>query len=165
MPPQPSQRSSTSPQEQLLQQNINDLARVISSEARGVNSTGQAMVGWTIVNRMKRHHATRVSAAWHGYSHSHSADYTSQQLAVAILTGKAPDISQGATHFYTPGTMPKEGEPTFGWDTDGGLESVPGVTEHGRPVRNYRPSWAVSGAEIRVPGLGDNEFKFYKVVP
>ena len=77
MPPQPNQRSSTTPQDQLLQRNINDLASVISSEARGVNSTEQAMVGWTIVNRMKLHHATRVSAVWHGYSHSHSPSYTS----------------------------------------------------------------------------------------
>ena len=52
--------SSSSPQQNpdgseslLLQENIHDLARIIASEARGVNETEQTMVGWTVVNRMK----------------------------------------------------------------------------------------------------------------
>ncbi len=42
-------------------ENSNDLARIIASEARGLNETAQAMVGWTAVNRMKKHHLARVS--------------------------------------------------------------------------------------------------------
>ncbi len=46
-------------QDALLQENIENLGRVISSEARGQNNTERAMVGWTIVNRMKQRHAKR----------------------------------------------------------------------------------------------------------
>ncbi len=162
MSPQPGPRSPT-PQEQLLQQNIRDLATIISSEARGANGTEQTAVGWTVVNRMKHQHATRVSAVWDDYSHSHSPSNASLQLATAILTGRISDNSRGATHFYSPMTMPKEGEPRAGYDTEGELESVPGVTEHGRPVRNYRPDWAVGGEEIKVPGVMEREFKFFQV--
>lgn len=162
MPPPPTKKGSSTPQEELLQQNINDLARVISSEARGVNSTEQAMVGWTIVNRMKKRSATRVSAVWNGYSHSHSPDYSSIQIATGILTGKAVDISQGATHFYSPGTMPKEGEATVGFDVRGGLEEVPGITRNGRPVKSYRPLWALSEDEIKVPGTNSFDFRFFR---
>ena len=122
------------------------------------------MVGWTIINRMKQHHATRVSAVWNGYSHSHSPSYTSLQLATAILTGRATDISQGVTHFYSPGSMPKEGESTLGWDVaDGDMESTPGVTKHRRPTRNDRPRWAARGIAVKVPGVRDEDFKFYRV--
>ena len=146
----------------LLEQNINDLARVISSEARGVNLTEQEMVGWTIVNRMKQRHASRVSAVWHGYAHGHAPTQDSLTIARSILDGTARDISQGADHFYTPALMPKEGESTAGWDVGRDLEQVEGVTKDGHPVRNYRPVWAEKSQPIFIPNVHDEDFKFYK---
>ena len=113
------------------------------------------MVGWTVTNRMKQRHATRLFATWHGYSHSHPPDHASLQLATAILTGKATDISQDATHSYTPSIMPREGEPTVGRDVGGGLEVVPGVTDkYDTPAKKSRPRLGVAGC--RGQGTGSS---------
>ena len=153
------------PEDQLAQENINDLARIIASEARGLNETAQAMVGWTVVNRTKQRHLTRVSEVWANgnYAHSHMATAMGLRLAESILNGSAMDISQGATYFYSPTSMPKEGErPSFHADVSGGLESVSGVMKNGRPIRNFRPGWAVRYTYVRVPGIQEKEFKFYR---
>ena len=166
MSPAIGQQNAGGSKDQLAQDNVNDLARIIASEARGLNETAQAMVGWTVVNRMKQRHLTPVSSVWtHGnYAHSHMPTPTSLRLAEAILNGTAMDISQGANHFYSPTSMPKEGEtPSFQADVRGGLESVPGVTKHGRPTRNYFPGWVKHFSSIRSPGTQDKDMKFYRL--
>ncbi len=63
-------------------------------------------------------------------------------LASNIQSGGVADNDDGATHFYSPRSMPKEGDPTGGFDVGAGLEQVPGVERPaGIPIRNYRPSW------------------------
>ena len=101
-------------------------SQVVIDSARGLSETAQAMVGWTVVNRMKKHNLTRVSEVWadRQYVNGHFATATSLRLAEGILDGTAMDISQGATHFYTPNIMPKTGEPHSGIDIYGGLEST-----------------------------------------
>ena len=160
------QQTTEEPEDQLALENINDLARIMTSEAGGVSETAQAVVGWTVVNRMKQRHLTQVSQVWsHGnYAHSHYPTPTSLRLARSILDGTAIDISQGATHFYSPISMPKEGEtPSHRIDVRGGLESVAGMTKNGRPVRTYRPEWAKRYSAIRIFGIQDKDFKFYKL--
>ncbi len=160
------QQDTKTPEDELTKENINDLARIIASEARGLNETAQIMVAWTVVNRMKQHHFTRVSSVWghNNYSHHHMATSTSLHLAEKILDGAALDISHGATHFYSPAAMPKEGDTTSSAaDVRGGLESIPGVTKNGRPVQNYRPGWAKNYGSIRIPGIQDKDFKFYRL--
>ena len=143
-------------------ENINDLARVIAAEARGVNETAQRMVGWTVVNRMKKARLTRVSSIWGQYAHGHFSTKVIEQLARDILDGSAVDISEGATHFYSPSAMPKAGEPHSGKDVGGGLETVPGVTKDNRPVQNYRPGWAQTYRPIHISGILERDFKVYK---
>ncbi|WP_428375980.1 hypothetical protein [Lichenicoccus sp.] len=152
--------------DQLAQENITDLARIIVSEAGGENETAQAMVGWTVINRMKKQQSTRVSEIWaHGnYAHGQMTTGMTLHLAARILDGSAMDISQGATHFYSPKSMPNEGDrPSSNTDARGGLESVPGVTKSGRAIRNFRPSWAKNYSVIRISGIQDKDFKFYNV--
>ena len=123
------------------------------------------MVGWTVIRRMQKHHLTQVSSVWtHGnYAHSHMSTSTSVRIAESILNGSASDISQGATYFYSPNSMPKEGEtPSSRTDVRGGLESVPGVKKNGRTVRNHIPSWAKVAYRVRVPGIQDEDFKFFR---
>ena len=109
-PSSTTQQTLTQSESLLLQENIQDLARIIASEARGVNETEQTMVGWTVVNRMKNQYLVHVSDVWlHGnYAHNSPPTHTSLQIAEGILTGTLPDISQGATHFYSPSAMPKK---------------------------------------------------------
>ena len=161
----PTQLSPDESESLLLQENVQDLARIIASEARGVNETEQTMVGWTVVNRMKNQYFQRVSDVWlnGNYAHNSPPTYTSLRIAEGILTGTIPDISQGATHFYSPSAMPKKGETIHhGMDVDGGLESVMGVFKNGKPVENYRPLWAKRYFRINIPGVQEKDFKFYR---
>ncbi|WP_428377623.1 hypothetical protein [Lichenicoccus sp.] len=161
-----SEENATQTDDQLAQENLNDLARIIVSEAGGENETAQAMVGWTVVNRMTRGQITRVSQVWANgnYSHSHMTTLTTLHLAERILSGAAIDISQDATYFYSPKSMAKEGErPSSNADVRGGLESVPGVmAKNGRLIRNHRPGWVQGYSFIRIPGVQDKDFKFYR---
>lgn len=138
-------------------QNIHDLAAVMHAEAGGESKTAQAAVGFTIMNRMTRNGATKVRSAWHGFAHRNTHKAGELTLAKAILEGTEPDISQGATHFYTPGQMPHEGQSTQNVDVQGGLESVDGVQG-----KTYRPGWATSYAPVSIPGIPPSVFKFYK---
>ena len=110
----------------LLQENIQDLTRIIASEARGVNETEQTMVGWTVVNRMNNQYFQHVSDVWlHGNdAHNSPPTHTSLQIAEGILTGTLPDISQGATHFYSPGAMPKKGEAIHHGELSAGMGNI-----------------------------------------
>jgi hypothetical protein len=164
MPSHANQQTTMEPEDLHTPENINDLARVIASEARGLSETAQTMVGWTVVNRMKKHNLKRVSEVWANsqYVHGHFLTPTSLRLADSILGGTAMDISQGATHFYTPGTMPKTGEPHSGIDIGGGLESTPGVYKNGKPVQNYRPRWTTRFSAVRTPSIQEKDFRFYR---
>ncbi len=93
-----------------------------------------------------------------------AGDTTTLDLARKILTGELPDISQGATSFYTPAIMPKEGESTQGFDVGNELETVPGVMGKNRlPARNYKPRWSKGAVRIYTPSIPEREMKFFKV--
>ncbi|MCH4142916.1 hypothetical protein [Acetobacter peroxydans] len=90
-PKSPSKQAPSSQDyEKIAKQNIEDLARIIASEARGSNETAQTTVGWTVVNRMKKHHFKMASSVWanHRYAHGYPPTTTSRRIASAILTGK-----------------------------------------------------------------------------
>ena len=130
-----------------------------------MNEAEQTMVGWTVVIRMKNQYLVHVSAVWlHGnYAHGSPPTDTGLRIAEGILTGTLSDISQGATHFYSPSAMPKKGDAIrHGMDIGGGLESVMGVNKHGTPVENYQPGWTTAYHRIYVPGVLEKDFKFYR---
>ncbi len=80
------------------------------------------------------------------------------------MDGTSPDPTGGATHFYSPQSMPKEGEPVpKGADIKGGLESVPGVVgdDLQTPVRNYRPGWTSRFQPSKPAGIPPAIAKFY----
>ena len=148
------------------EQNVRDLARVMSSEAGGApGEAAQIAVGWCLRNRMIRNGATDVRRVWApAFTHRAAATATTLRDARGILDGSIADPTGGATHFYTPAAMAKEGESTDGQDVGGGLEQVPGVTRGGAPIRNYAPSFANSPDFVpaTVPGVRPATFKFYR---
>ncbi len=141
--------------------NIEDLGSVITTEARGENETSQIAVGWTVVNRMQKDHLTQVADVWDQYAHGYLSTGPLAQLAKDILDGRIKDITNGATHFYTPIRMPKAGESTAHRDVKGGLETVAGVIINGKQVQNYRPGWAQGKFSIHISGILEKNFKFY----
>ncbi len=143
--------------------NETDLAKLIVTESGGLSRVTQTAVGWTVRNRMIRNGTAQVDHAWHGYQHGKAPTAAAILIAKGILDGTIPDPTDGATHFYTPKIMPKEGEDTTGVDVSGGLESVPGVVDDdGKAVKNYRPGFASTFTEKTVPGVPPAIFKFYQ---
>ena len=147
----------------LVQRNIQDLARVITTEAGDENPAAQTAVGWVLRNRMIRNGTDNVERVWTpAFQHRKHPSALATQLATGILNGAITDPSSGATHFYTPRIMPKKGQSTAGVDVAGGLETTPGVVdEDGRPVQNYRPSFA-TWPQCTVAGVPEASFKFYR---
>ena len=136
---------------------------MITTEAGGENQAAQTAVGWALRNRMLRNRTDNVERVWSpAFQHRKHANALATQLATGILNGQIADPTSGATHFYTPRIMPKKGEATAGIDVAGGLESTPGVVDDdGKPVQNYRPSFA-TWPQCTVVGVPEISFKFYR---
>jgi hypothetical protein len=145
------------------EQNVEDLAAVIWTEARGIGQLAMTAVGSTVLNRMRRNGTTSVRSAWQGYQHNHPPDAATLNLARRLLQGQVTDPTAGATHFYTPNIMPQQGQPTAGHDVGGDLEQVPGMVDsRGAPVQNYRPGWVKTFMPRPVPGIPERYFRFYE---
>ena len=141
------------------------LAVVMKSEAPDRLPLAQQMVGWTVLNRMKQYHHAYVSQAWahNNYAHNQAPSSQTSRIAADLLSEAATDISQGAKYFYSPQSMPKEGDSTSGWDVGTDLEQVRGVTDKkGQPAKNYVPKWAKTKTRIYTPSIPEKDFKFYK---
>ncbi|CAF1448858.1 unnamed protein product [Didymodactylos carnosus] len=86
-------------------------------------------------------------------------------LAKRVLAGKIPDLTKGASHWYSPRSMPSSAQkskcsPPIGtgnMDCRGGLESVCSPS-----VKSYKPSWATRGY-IEISGVRPCYFKFHKL--
>jgi hypothetical protein len=137
--------------------NILDLAKIIMSEASIGNQTERTIVAQTVLNRMKRNNKEKVKDVWNAYAHNQSPTSEIKGLSRRIFMKEINDISEGATHFYSPRSMPKEGESTTGHDVGGGLEQTPGLDK-----KNYRPSWSLTFERILNDDVREVYYKFYK---
>jgi hypothetical protein len=131
---------------------VNALARCIMSEASIGNKAEQTAIGFACQRNSN-----------HASNQSPTAAIT--QLAKDILDGKIKDPTQGANHWYSPSSMPKETQSslckkpvgTGVMDCGGGLESACGTT------KNYKPSWATASNQVTISGVRDCYFKFFKL--
>ena len=135
--------------------NLSELATILMSESSIGNSIEKRSVGWTVLNRMARRNTKNVADVSRAYARNQSPNPTMQELAGSLLRGNISDPTQGATHFYSPISMPKEGQVIQGFDIGGGLELVPPLTQ-----KNWRPSWAVSFPQVIIPGVRPHFYKF-----
>lgn len=138
-------------------ENITNLATVLMSEASIGNDAERASVGFTVLNRLAASGETSVDEVWNAYAHNQSPTADLVTLARQLLGGQRTDITEGSTHFYSPRSMPKEGQPTGGFDVGGGLELVPPLT-----TRTYAPSWVNTMELVDISGVRPALYKFYK---
>jgi hypothetical protein len=151
-------------------EDIADLAAVIMSEASVSNSTERTCVGFAVVNRMLRTSAiggstsgsrgdrgVNVRSVWSGFAHHQVPAPDIVALAKQILDSIIQDPSDGCTHFYSPRSMPKEGESSEGFDVAGGLEQSGTLSK-----KNFRPSWANTLQEVTIPGVRVEFYRFFK---
>lgn len=133
------------------------LARLLTSEASVGSDAEQRAVGYTVLNRMDRNGTDAVRDEWDAYAHGQEPTDDLRDLAGRILRCEADDPSGGATHFYSPVSMPHEGDNTAGYDVGGGLEDTPGLDD-----RNYAPSWVDTHYRCYVDGARQAYYKFYR---
>jgi Tol biopolymer transport system component len=121
----------------------------MSSEAGSISDAGQAVratdaersaVAWTALNRVKAgtfgKSVRDVVTAPGQFAYGKEPTSEILDLAGRLLNGQVPDPTSGATHFFSPIGMPKDGESTAGFDVGGGLHIVLGL---GKKV--YFPLW------------------------
>ena len=131
---------------------VDALARCIMSEASIGNKVEQTAIGF---------------ACQRNSNHASNQNPTSAvtQLAKDILGRKVIDPTNGANHWYSPSSMPKESQSSkckkpIGsgvMDCGGGLESACGNT------KNYRPTWAAASKQVIISGVRECYYKFYKL--
>lgn len=137
-------------------QNVEDLATVLTSEASVGNDVERRAVGSTVVNRMIRRGKAQVRDVWSAYAHNQAPTAALRVLAQSILDLTVRDNTQGCEFYYSPRSMPKEGESTVGFSVGGGLELIPG-----QAVRNYVPTWVPDYDYVEIEGVREWYFKFY----
>jgi len=154
-----------------IKDNVGWLSTVIASEAGSIydkylgkevqfTSVERAGVGYTVLNRLgtdiygSKYIPRTVEevifpldkryAPQFGYGKTPPLEI--KELARGLLEGRIVDPTNGATHFVSPISMPKEGEPTKGFDVKGGLHYVPPPSNI--PARAYFPGWAAKPHKI-----------------
>jgi hypothetical protein len=138
------------------------LARIIVSEASVGNEEEQRAVAWTFRNRLDR------GLAPGSYAMDRTPDREWYfELAREILTAPTEaDVTKGATHFFSPRSMPLQGEEgrckTGGgiYDCAGGLVFVEGLD-----APAYAPFWHLLYEWLPVPGIRKTHFLFYRIPP
>lgn len=151
-----------------MDDNVGWLARVIMSEASVGTPTEQKAVGWTVLNRLDKGKFFSPKTVGevifpkkgspqfaYGKHPKPYADYIALAKKLlksyeAVKQGEVPmipDPTEGADHFFSPISMPKEGDDTTGFDVGGGLHQVP---YDGQDKKVWFPSWArpEEGTEI-----------------
>jgi hypothetical protein len=136
--------------------NIGDLARVIMSEGSIGNETERTCVGFCVVNRMTEGFVS-VRDVWAAFARNQDPTPEIVALATSILSKQVSDPSGGCTHFYSPRSMPKQGEPTAGFDVGGDLELVPPLTS-----LTFAPSWAKTMTYVPIAEVRPDFFKFFR---
>lgn len=144
----------------LTDDNVQLLGRVLTAECGTKLCTPQEIqaAGSTVINRMDKLGTDDVAdvAKPGQYAIAKQSDPGLAFTAYRLLSGQLGDNTGGARYFYSPRSMPMEGQDIAGRDVKGGLEQIPG-----QPVRNYRPGWAKTYPQKQVDGVRDWFFKLY----
>ncbi|MEE3717834.1 cell wall hydrolase [Tumidithrix elongata RA019] len=142
------------------------LARVLISEASIGNKSERQAVGLTVINRMKKagsKNVQEVVKAGNFYHYAIDQDPTLYpeyaELAKQLLAGKVRDFTGGATHFYSPYSMPKKGEKNHGFDCEGGFVRYTNP-ETNKPVLICTPSWSKTLRYIDLAHAGIRPYYF-----
>lgn len=136
--------------------NVEKLARILMSESSVGNPTERKAVGWTVLNRLKRNQTKNVSDVAGAFATNQNPTQAMRDLARDLLRGNIADLTSGATHFYSPQSMPREGGSTGGFDVGGGFELVPPLTR-----RTGKPGWAVTFPLSNISGVRPHMYKFH----
>ncbi|MCX6666129.1 MAG: cell wall hydrolase, partial [Euryarchaeota archaeon] len=121
------------------------LAKGIMSEASIGVQQEQIAVGWCVLNRLHNESfgETMEAVVKNGFAWNQEPTQQIKNLANDLLEGIQPDPTDGALYFFSPRSMPKDGENTQGYDVEGRIHIIPGTS-----YKVYFPSWAEPTKEI-----------------
>jgi hypothetical protein len=138
------------------------LAKIVVSESSVGNPEEQQAVAWTFRNRLDR----GLSLLSYAMNHTPNQEIYFD-LAREVLTSPTElDVTRGATHFFSPRSMPRQGEEhrckSGGgiYDCEGGLVFVEGLD-----TPAYAPFWHLLYEWLPVPGIRKTHFLFYRIPP
>lgn len=137
------------------------MAQVIVSEASVGNEEEQRAVAWTFRNRLDR----GLSLLTYAMDRTPDREWYFE-LAREVLTAPAEaDVTKGATHFFSPRSMPLQGQedqckPSGTFDCEGGLVFVEGLD-----TPAYAPFWHLLYEWLPVLGIRKTHFLFYRIPP
>jgi hypothetical protein len=122
--------------------NVQALAEIIQSEMGVGNDVERRAVAWCVRNQMIRHGTTDVVAARTQFRDAHDQAATAATRTIAEDILKLPmssDITGGSIKWFSPRSMPREGQSCANVDCGGGLIDV--NDEGGTRVRIFAPTW------------------------
>jgi len=139
------------------------LATALMSEASIGTNEERVAVAWTIFNRVDSptFPNTVCEVVYQGGQYATNQEPTQEilDLATSLIGDRGTDPTGGATHFFSPISMPKEGKSTRVHDVGGGLHEVTGINE-----KVYFPSWTLTMEPAGdIPGVRPAYYMFYRV--
>jgi Cell Wall Hydrolase len=143
------------------QTNVECLAAVIMSEASLGTQEERVAIAWVIFNRVSSPSFpnTICGVALEPRQFATNQNPTTEilNLARSLISHPGIDPIGGATYFFSPISMPKEGDPTDGFDVGGGLHTVPGISG-----RVYFPSWTNTLYWVgNLPNIRQTHYMFF----
>jgi hypothetical protein len=138
------------------------LAAVIVSEASVGNEEEQRAVAWTFRNRLDR----GLSPLSYAMDGTPNREWYFELAREVLAAPPEADVTTGATHFFSPRSMPLQGQEerckTQGgiYDCDGGLVFVEGLD-----APAYAPFWHLLYEWLPVEGIRKTHFLFYRIPP
>jgi hypothetical protein len=138
------------------------LARIIVSEASVGNEEEQRAVAWTFRNRLDR----GLSPVSYAMDRLPDRDWYFELAGEVLTAPPEADVTKGATHFFSPRSMPLQGEEDRCkgnggiYDCAGGLVYVEGLD-----APAYAPFWHLTYEWLPVQGIRKTHFLFYRIPP
>jgi hypothetical protein len=145
-------------------ENIAALAAIIESEIGIGNADEQKAVAWAVRNQMVRMNTASVAKARDHFQDAHGKSPSAgvETIAEEILgLPMSSDTTGGAIKWFSPRSMPKEGESCQGVDCDGGLISVKDASDKIQKV--YAPAWHKTMTYVSVSGAREWYMRFYRL--
>ena len=119
------------------------LATAIMSEASVGSNAERVALAWTIFNRVSSpefpNTICEVVNQPSQYATNQAPTQEVSDLAESLIANPGTDPTGGATYFFSPRSMPKEGDDPTGYDTGGGLHDVDrGLTRRSTSLAGLR---------------------------
>jgi hypothetical protein len=138
------------------------LAKIVVSEASVGNEEEQRAVAWTFRNRLER----GLSILSYAMDRVPNREWYFELARQVLTAPPEADVTKGATHFFSPRSMPRQGEEER-CKANGGIYDCKGglVFVEGLDAPAYAPFWHLLYEWLPVSGIRKTHFLFYRIPP